>query len=140
MTVADIKNVFDIAARAMAAQLTRLNTVASNIANAQSVATKEEDAYRAIKPVFATQYATHFRDTGMATVNVVDLFEVDLAPQKIYQPDHPKANEDGFIFAAAVNTDEELVEMLEASRQYENNLEVVSTLRSLMARTANMGR
>ena len=65
---------------------------------------------------------------------------METAPQKIFQPDHPKANEDGFIFAAAVNTDEELVEMLEASRQYENNLEVVSTLRSLMARTANMGR
>lgn len=140
MTVAEIRNVFDIAARAMGAQLTRLNTVASNIANAQSVATNEADAYRAIKPVFATQYAKGFKNSGLSTVDVVDLYEVDMAPAKIYQPDHPKANEDGFIFAAAVNTDEELVEMIEASRQYENNLEVVSTLRSLMARTANMGR
>jgi flagellar basal-body rod protein FlgC len=140
MTVAEIRNVFDIAARAMGAQLTRLNTVASNIANAQSVTSNEEDAYRAIKPVFATQYAQNFRNSGLSTVDVVGLYEVDMAPQKIFQPDHPKANEDGFIFAAAVNTDEELVEMIEASRQYENNLEVVSTLRSLMARTANMGR
>jgi flagellar basal-body rod protein FlgC len=140
MTVADIRNVFDIAARAMGAQLTRLNTVASNIANAQSVATREEDAYRAIKPIFAARYAANFRNSGLSTVDVDGLYEVDMAPQKIFQPDHPKANEDGFIFAAAVNTDEELVEMLEASRQYENNLEVVSTLRSLMARTANMGR
>ncbi|WP_375571212.1 flagellar basal body rod protein FlgC [Seohaeicola saemankumensis] len=136
----DIRNVFDIAGRAMGAQLTRLNTVASNIANAQSVASREEDAFRAIKPIFATQYAANFRNSGISSVNVVGLSEVDIAPKKIFQPDHPKANEDGFIFAAAVNTDEELVEMLEASRQYENNLEVVSTLRSLMARTVNMGR
>lgn len=136
----EIRNIFDIAGRAMGAQLTRLNTVASNIANAQSVASTEDAAFRAIKPVFATQYASNFRNTGIATVDVVGLSEVDIAPNKIFQPDHPKANEDGFIFAAAVNTDEELVEMLEASRQYENNLEVVSTLRSLMARTVNMGR
>lgn len=136
----EIRNIFDIAGRAMGAQLTRLNTVASNIANAQSVASTEDAAFRAIKPVFATQYASNFRNTGIATVDVVGLSEVDIAPKKTFQPDHPKANEDGFIFAAAVNTDEELVEMLEASRQYENNLEVVSTLRSLMARTVNMGR
>jgi len=136
----EIRNIFDIAGRSMGAQLTRLNTIASNIANAQSVASTEDGAYRAIKPVFATQYASNFRNTGIATVDVVGLSEVDYAPHKIFQPDHPKANENGFIFAAAVNTEEELVEMLEASRQYENNLEVVSTLRSLMARTVNMGR
>jgi flagellar basal-body rod protein FlgC len=140
MIVAEIRNVFDIAARAMGAQLTRLNTVASNIANAQSVATREEDAYRAIKPIFAARYAANFRSSGLSTVDVEGLYETKMAPQKTYQPDHPKANEAGFIFGAAVNTEEELVEMLEAARQYENNLEVVSTLRSLMARTANMGR
>lgn len=138
--MAEIRNVFDIAARAMGAQLTRLNTVASNIANAQSVATREEDAYRAIKPIFSASYAANFRNSGLSTVDVDGIYQTDMSPQKIFQPDHPKANEDGFIFAAAVNTEEELVEMIEASRQYENNLEVVSTLRSLMARTANMGR
>lgn len=136
----EIRNVFDIAGRAMGAQLIRLNTVASNIANAQTITSTEDAAFRAIKPVFATQYASNFRNTGIATVDVVGLSEVDYSPQKVYQPDHPKADENGFIFAAAVNTDEEMVEMLEASRQYENNLEVVSTLRSLMARTVNMGR
>ncbi|MEY3004520.1 MAG: hypothetical protein RLZZ491_1696, partial [Pseudomonadota bacterium] len=80
MTVAEIRNVFDIAARAMGAQLTRLNTVASNIANAQSVTSNEEDAYRAIKPVFATQYAQNFRNSGLSTVDVVGLYEVDMAP------------------------------------------------------------
>jgi len=55
-------------------------------------------------------------------------------------PEHPQANEEGFIFNAAVNVEEELVEMLEASRQYQNNIEVVSTLRSLMMRTINMGK
>ena len=97
MTVAEIRNVFDIAARAMGAQLTRLNTVASNIANAQSVTTREEDAYRAIKPIFAARYAANFRNSGLSTVDVEALYEVKTAPQKIYQPDHPKANGDGFI-------------------------------------------
>ena len=60
--------------------------------------------------------------------------------EKSYQPGHPKADEDGFIYTAAVNVDEELVEMLEASRQYENNVEMVTTLRGLMMRTISMGK
>lgn len=138
--MADIKNVFDIAARGMSAQMVRLNTVASNLANARSVASSEAEAYRAIKPVFKTIYADDLEKSGVASVDVIDIVAVDRAPEKSYNPGHPKADEDGYIYTAAVNTEEEMVEMLEASRQYENNVEVISTLRGLMMRTIKMGK
>ena len=128
--MAELKNIFDVAARGMSAQMVRLNTVASNLANARSVASSEAEAYRAIKPVFSTLYAD----------DLVDVVSVDKEPEKVYQPGHPKADKDGYIYMAAVNPEEEMVEMLEASRQYENNVEVVSTLRGLMMRTISMGR
>jgi len=138
--MSDIKNIFDIAGRGMSAQMLRLNTVASNLANARSVASSEAEAYRAIKPVFSTLYADDLEKSGVASVDVVDIVQVDLQPDKIYQPGHPKADDQGYIYTAAVDTEEEMVEMLEASRQYENNVEVVSTLRGLMMRTISMGK
>jgi len=138
--MSEIKNIFDIAARGMSAQMLRLNTVASNLANARSVASTEADAYRAIKPIFRTLYADNLEKTGVASVDVVDIVPVDRAPEKIFQPGHPKADQEGYIYVAAVDQEEEMVEMLEASRQYENNVEVVSTLRGLMMRTINMGK
>ena len=138
--MSSIKNIFDVSGRAMAAQMIRLNTVASNLANARSVASSEAEAYRAIKPVFSTLYADDLEKTGISSVDVVDVVAVDKEPEKVYQPGHPKADKDGYIYMAAVNPEEEMVEMLEASRQYENNVEVVSTLRGLMMRTISMGR
>ena len=138
--MSDIKNIFDIAGRGMSAQMLRLNTVASNLANARSVASSEAEAYRAIKPVFSTLYADDLEKSGVASVDVVDIVQVDRQPDKIYQPSHPKADDQGYIYTAAVDTEEEMVEMLEASRQYENNVEFVSTLRGLMMRTISMGK
>ena len=138
--MSDLKNIFDVAARGMSAQMVRLNTVASNLANSGSVASSENEAYRAIKPVFSTLYADDLERSGVASVDVVDIVAVDREPEKVYQPGHPKADKDGYIYMAAVNTEEEMVEMLEASRQYENNVEVVSTLRGLMMRTISMGK
>ena len=138
--MSDLKNIFDVAARGMSAQMVRLNTVASNLANSGSVASSEDEAYRAIKPVFSTLYADDLERSGVASVDVVDIVAVDREPEKVYQPGHPKADKDGYIYMAAVNTEEEMVEMLEASRQYENNVEVVSTLRGLMMRTISMGK
>ena len=135
-----ITSVFDVAARAMSSQMTRLNTVASNLANANSVGSSPEDTFKALRPVFATQYAEKINKSGLATVGVDGIVALDREPGKVFAPDHPKANADGYIFRAAVDTDEEMVEMLEASRQYQNNLEVLSTLRSLMMHTVNMGR
>ena len=135
-----IQNIFDISGRAMSAQMTRLNTVASNLANARSYAGSKEQAYVAIKPVFQTEYASHAQTSGIATVNVHGIVPSNLEPTRVHLPHHPKADELGYVWSSAVDVEEEMVEMLEASRQYQNNLEVVSTLRSLMMRTVNMGR
>ena len=138
--MSDIRNIFDIAGRAMSAQMTRMNTVASNLANANSLAGSKEEAFRALRPVFATEFSDQMKSNGVASVNVDGIVQLNRAPDRIYQPDNPIADKDGYVYQAAVDTDEEMVEMLEASRQYQNNLEVVSTLRTLMARTVNMGK
>ena len=138
--MSDVKNIFDISGRAMSAQMLRLNTVASNLANANNVSGSAEDAYRAIKPVFETKYAESFESSGVATVDAVNVMAINRAPEKVFMPEHPKADDDGFIYNAAVNVEEEMVEMLEASRQYQNNIEVISTLRALMMRTIQMGK
>ena len=79
-------------------------------------------------------------DNGIASVDAINVKELNREPERVYMPDHPKANEDGYVFNAAVNVEEEMVEMLEASRQYQNNIEVISTLRALMVRTINLGK
>ena len=138
--MADIKTVFDISGRAMAAQLVRLNTIASNLANAGNLASSEDEAYRSLKPVFETKYADEVRKNGIATAQAVDIVESNRLPEKLYLPDHPSADDDGFVYSAAVNIEEEYVEMMEASRQYQNNVEVITTLRTLMMRTISMGK
>ena len=138
--MADIKNVFDISGRAMAAQLVRLNTIASNLANAGNLAASEEEAYRSLKPVFETKYADEVKRNGIATAQAVDIVESNRLPEKLFLPDHPSADGDGFVYSAAVNIEEEYVEMMEASRQYQNNVEVITTLRTLMMRTISMGK
>lgn len=140
MIVQKVNSIFDVAARAMSAQMTRLNTVASNLANANAVASSSEEAYKALRPVFEAQFSEKLDQSGLATVGVESIVALDREPGKTYAPDHPKADEQGYIYRAAVDTDEEMVEMLEASRQYQNNLEVLSTLRTLMMRTISMGR
>ena len=136
----DIKSVYDIAGRAMAAQLVRLNTVASNLANAGSTTGDPNTAYKPLKPVFKTEYSDLVKKNGVATVDAVQVKEIDRDPIKTYMPSHPAANKDGFIFKAPVNVDEEMVDMLEASRQYQNNVEVVTTLRALTMRTLQIGK
>ncbi|MBL6769171.1 MAG: flagellar basal body rod protein FlgC [Alphaproteobacteria bacterium] len=138
--MADINNVFDISGRAMAAQLVRLNTIASNLANAGNLASSEDEAYRSLKPVFETKYADEVRKNGIATAQAVDIVETNRLPEKLYLPDHPSADDNGFVYSAAVNIEEEYVEMMEASRQYQNNVEVITTLRTLMMRTISMGK
>ena len=134
-----MKNIFDLSAMSMSAQMVRMNTLASNIANANSVASTPEDAYRTLRPIFETEYAGSGINM-MATTKAVDVVPIDAEPEQLYRPDHPKADENGFVYASTVNTEEEMVEMLEASRMYQNTLEAVSTLRTLMSRTVSMGK
>ncbi|WIV51261.1 flagellar basal body rod protein FlgC [Marivivens sp. LCG002] len=137
----NLNNVFDLAAGSMSSQLVRMNTIASNLANVGTVASTADQAYKTMRPVFETEFnqALGSREF-LATPRVEEIVALDREPEQLYRPDHPKANEDGFVFASTVNVEEEMVEMMEASRQYQNTLEAVSTLRDLMARTVNMGK
>ena len=138
--MAGVKNIFDVAGRSMGAQMVRMNTIASNLANLESKAGSAEDAYRPVRPVFETVFSENYSKDGIATVDALSVIALEREPERIYEPGHPKADEDGYIYKASVNSDEEMVEMLEASRQYQNNLEVLSTVRALMMRTINMGK
>ena len=138
--MAGIENIFDVAGRSMSAQLVRLNTIASNLANANNITGTQEEAYRAMKPVFQTTYAANVKDSGLSTTEVAGITTTDMLPQRMHLPSHPLADEEGFVFGAAVDVEEEFVEMLEAKRQYQNNIEVVTTIRALMMRTINMGK
>ena len=138
--MAEIKNIFDISGRAMASQLVRLNTVASNLANAGTISGSKEEAYRSLKPVFATQFSNAIERNGVSTVDVVGIQAITRDPERVFMPNHPSADGDGYVYRAAVDENEEMIEMVEASRQYQDNVEVISTLRGLMMRTINMGK
>ncbi|XXK30844.1 flagellar basal body rod protein FlgC [Rhodobacteraceae bacterium nBUS_24] len=135
-----VKNIFDVVGRSMGAQMVRLNTIASNIANMESKASSAEEAYKPIRPVFKTVFGDNYEKMGVASVDAETIVALNREPEKVYEPGHPNADAKGFVYKAPVNSDEEMVEMLEASRQYQNNLEVLSTVRALMMRTMNMGK
>ena len=138
--MSEIKNIFDISGRAMASQLIRLNTVASNLANAGTISGSKEEAYRSLKPVFATQFSNAIESDGLSTVDVVGIKAITRDPERVFMPNHPSSDVDGYVYRAAVDENEEMIEMVEANRQYQNNVEVISTLRGLMMRTINMGK
>ncbi len=129
-------NIFDIAGRAMSAQLVRLNATASNMANAGTVTGSEKQAYRAIRPIFESVT----EQPGISTVKVKSVVTTDAKPVKRYDPNHPLADKDGNVFEAAVDNSTELVDMLEASRMYQNNVQVLQTAKSLMLDTVRMGK
>ena len=130
-------SIFDIAGRAMSAQLVRMNTTASNLANAGGVAGSEGAAYRSLKPVFKTSYD---KASGMATVDVQQVVTAGPAPTKRHDPNHPMANADGDVFEASVDETRELVDMMETARNYQNNVEVLQTAKSLILDTLKLGR
>ena len=138
--MAGVKNIFDVVGRSMGAQMVRMNTIASNLANLESKAGKAEDAYKPVRPVFETVFSNNYNKDGIATVDALQVVALDRPPEQIYEPGHPEADENGIVYKSSVNSDEEMVEMLETSRQYQNNLEVLSTVRALMMRTINMGK
>ncbi len=135
-----IKNIFDIAGRAMAAQMVRLNTISSNLANAGATTGDPETVYKPLKPEFKTQYSENVKKNGISTVNVSKVVELQKEPFKIFDPNHPLADQDGYIYKAPINIEEEMVDMMDASRQYQNNIEVVTTLKALTLKTINIGK
>ena len=135
-----IKNIFDIASRAMAAQMVRLNTISSNLANAGATTGDPDTVYKPLKPEFKTQYSENVKKNGISTVNVSKVVELQKEPFKIFDPNHPLADVDGYIYKAPINVEEEMVDMMDASRQYQNNIEVVTTLKALTLKTINLGK
>ena len=135
-----IKNIFDIAGRAMAAQMVRLNTISSNLANAGATTGDPETVYKPLKPEFKTQYSENVKKNGISTVNVSKVVELNKDAFKVFDPNHPLADGDGYIYKAPINVEEEMVDMMDASRQYQNNVEVVTTLKALTLKTINLGK
>jgi flagellar basal-body rod protein FlgC len=136
--------IFDIAGSGMAAQSVRLNTVASNLANAESVSGTAEGAYKAKHPVFEAvraemQAGQRGVNPGVA-VKVREVVEDSRAPEMRYQPGNPLANADGYVFAPNVNVVEEMVDMISASRAYQNNVEVLNTSKELLLATLRLGQ
>jgi flagellar basal-body rod protein FlgC len=129
--------IFQVAGRAMSAQLVRMNTTASNLANVGVVAGSEAAAYKTMKPVFRTSFDAA---SGMATVDVEKVVNAGEAPAKRYDPSNPMADRDGNVFDAAVDETRELVDMMETSRSYQNNVEVMNTAKQLIVDTLKLGR
>jgi len=139
-------NVFNISGSSMSAQSVRLNTVASNLANADVVSNTEEGVYRSRQPVFeAVMEALNGDGSGVGnnstpSVRVAGVVESDATARKEYQPEHPLANEKGYIFKSNVNSIEEMANMMSASRSYQNNVEVFNTTKQMLIKTLNMGK
>jgi flagellar basal-body rod protein FlgC len=130
--------IFDIAGSALAAQSVRLNTVASNLANAGSVAGDAESVYKARMPVFQALSSADAPDA--AQVRVQEIVESQRPAEARYEPGHPMANAEGFIYASNVNVVEEMVNMISASRSYQSSVEAMNTAKDLAMRTLTLGK
>lgn len=130
-------NIFNVSASALSAQTVRLNTIASNLANADTVSSTAEGAYRARHPVFATV----MNDAGKAAgVRVTGIVASPEQPMLRNMPGHPLADADGNVFVSTVNTIEEMTDMMSAQSSYQNNVELMSTVKQLMLRTLQIGQ
>ena len=131
-------SIFDIPGSAMSAQSVQLSTIASNLANADSVTGNPEDTYRAKMPVFAAEQVGS--DPALAGVRVAGVVESTAAPQRRHDPGHPLADEGGFVYAPDVDPVAQMVDMISASRNYQANVEVFNTAKELAQSTLTMGR
>lgn len=133
--------VMDIASTGMGAQSTRLNTTASNIANANSVSSNYEDTYKARHPVFAAelQKATNKFSQGTG-VQVLGVVESQKPLQIEYSPGHPMADQNGYIYKPNVNVVEEMADMMSASKAYETNVQLADTTKRIFRRVLQLGQ
>lgn len=129
--------IFEIAGSALAAQSVRLNATASNLANANTVAGSADQVYQAREPVFSVVTDAQGETAG---VRVLDVETRNEAAQKLYQPGHPLADGEGYVYAPSVNVVEEMVNMISASRSYQSNIEVFNTVKDLTMRTLSLGK
>ena len=129
--------IFNVAGSAVSAQSQRLNVVASNLANADTGAGPDGSAYKARQVVFTT---TPMGGPGTAGVTVSQVTEDNTPGRRIHDPKHPQADAEGYVTYSNVNTVEEMVNMISASRSYQNNIEVMNTTKSLLMKTLQMGQ
>ena len=134
--------IFDVAGSGMSAQSVRLNTVASNLANADSISGDPSTVYKARHPVFEAVKAamSQQQDGTGAAVRVKGIMESQSTPSARYEPGNPLANADGYVYSPNVNVVEEMVDMISASRAYQNNVEVMTTSKDLMLATLRLGQ
>ncbi len=148
-----LNQVFDIAGSAMSAQSIRLNTTSSNLANAETASSSTGDVYRARKPIFSAIQADMMGQGGgisdvgfsrnelqSAGVQVEGIVESDVDLEKRYQPDHPKADDEGYVYYPNVSVVEEMADMMSASRSFQTNVEVMNTAKSMMQRVMTLGQ
>jgi len=132
--------VFDVAGTAMNAQSVRMNVTASNLANSGNVHGDPDKVYRAKQPVFSTFQQSLQAADGLAGVRLDGIVESEAPLAQRFQPEHPDADEDGNVYLTNVNTVEEMVNMISASRSYKNNVEIVNTTKDLLLQTLSLGR
>jgi flagellar basal-body rod protein FlgC len=130
-------NIFSVAGSAMNAQSQRLNTVASNLANADSATSANGEAYKAKQVVFA---ATPVGENGATGVNVAAVVEDPSPMKQVYDPKNPLADDKGYVTMPNVNVVEEMVNMISASRSYQSNAEMMNTTKTLLLKTLNLGQ
>ena len=136
-----IDNIFGIGGTALNAQLIRMNTTASNIANAGTTAPNEKEAFRGKRAVFKALMDEEMIHAGAPYVGGVKVDKIvdDTKPiPKIYDPSNPLADKEGFVYQSNVNEVTEMVDLMAASRSYQNTVEVVNTARELMMRTLDV--
>ncbi len=132
--------VFDVAGSGMSAQMLRLNTVASNLANAESIVTNKEDVYQARHPVFESIMQEVGNSDEVATVKVREVMQEETAAIPHYRPNHPLSNEEGYVFSPNIDAVAEMADMISASRSYQNNVEVLATAKEMLLRTLQLGQ
>lgn len=137
-----LERVFTNAASGMSAQSVRMNTIASNLANAGGVGSSEEDTYHTKYPIFSevtkNVAGLNSEDQPVGGVRVTGIEKSERPLEKRYQPDHPSANKDGYVYITDVNPIEEMTNMVDASKAYEANVEVMNTTKNLLVQSLNV--
>jgi flagellar basal-body rod protein FlgC len=132
-------NIFGIASSAMSAQTERLNVTASNIANADSAAGPDGQAYRAKQVVFEAVPSEEANGSGPATVRVAGVVEDASPARRVFDPKHPLADGQGYVTMPNVSIVDEMVNMMSASRSYQSSVEVMNTAKTLLEKTLSLG-
>ena len=129
-----------ISSSAMTAQMVRMNTTASNLANLDVKGSTEEEAYKAKKPIFSTVLEKFTEEDYQASVKIAGIAQTSRPNVRRYEPQNPAANEEGYVYQSNVNSIEEMVEMTNASRSYQTNVEVMNATKKMMMATLQLGK